>query len=395
MRILITSIVDLKRTPYNRLHQFVKHLSRDHKVVVVGISDWWKASQADAHLYTKGLDDDLHGVDIRYLTRREVSPILQECISVTLLGPLLQDIQYRTFDVHLNYNSFITGYLMSRRMKAAGINTVYDVADDIAAMVRTSPQIHVALQPLAGLVARTMVKQNMRLASKVTFITYGLKERLGIPDEKGVLVPNAADTRLFRSLAGHELRSRLGLDNGFVLGYVGVLREWVDLKPVFAAVRKLIERYPDLRLLIVGEEGRLAANKELAKKYGLDQKAIFAGTVPWAKVPEYIACMDICLLPFHPGPVSDGALPLKLFEYMACQKPVISTRLPGVAEIMGDRVLYASDEEEYAQAIISLRNDRHLREEMGKAGRAFVGENFEWSKSAEELGAVLQEASRR
>ena len=45
MKILITSVVDLKKTAHNRLHQFVKYLNRNHEVVVLSINDWWKADQ--------------------------------------------------------------------------------------------------------------------------------------------------------------------------------------------------------------------------------------------------------------------------------------------------------------------------------------------------------------
>ena len=52
MKILVTSIVDLKKTAHNRLHQFVRYLAQNHEVTVLSINDWWKANQTNAELLT-------------------------------------------------------------------------------------------------------------------------------------------------------------------------------------------------------------------------------------------------------------------------------------------------------------------------------------------------------
>ena len=127
MRILITSIVDLKKTPHNRLHQFIRYLSKDHQIVVLSINDWWKATQADSTQYVKGLENRLDKIDIIYFTHKKVSPILQEIGSILVLNQFLKGIDSDSFDVHINYNSLIAGYFVARRMKAKGINTIYDV----------------------------------------------------------------------------------------------------------------------------------------------------------------------------------------------------------------------------------------------------------------------------
>jgi glycosyltransferase involved in cell wall biosynthesis len=395
MRILITSVVDLKKTPHNRLHQFIRYLSPSHEITVLSINDWWKASQADATQYIKGLEGGLDKVDVRYFTSRRISPILQELTSITILDRLLNDVDYGAFDVHLNYNSLIAGYFVARRMRAVGVATVYDIADDLAEMVRHSPQIPPPFQPLAGLVARIMVRQNVNVSKRIVFITGRLTASCAIPMHKAVLIPNGADTDLFCKLSGNGMRATLGLGDSFVLGYVGVLREWVNLEPVFAAVSELGRQYHDLKVLIVGEEGQLAENQKLVERHGIAQNVLFSGTVPWVELPQYIACMNVCLLPFRPGPISEGSLPLKLFEYMACEKPVVATPLNGITEAVDRQVLYASNSQEYKEAIIRLRQDHILAEELGKNGRALVKTNFTWSSSAARLEAVLEEVSRR
>jgi len=130
-------------------------------------------------------------------------------------------------------------------------------------------------------------------------------------------------------------------------------------------------------------------NVELAKEYDLLKNVIFTGTVPYTQVPKYISCMDVCVIPFKFDAVSQNSLPLKLFEYMACEKPVISTKVEGIIESVGDMVLYASNTSEYMSEITKLYNDEELRRRLGSEGRMFVEKNYNWSNITSKLEKIL------
>lgn len=389
MKILVTSIVDPKKTSHNRLHQFVKFLSKNNDITILSINDWWKSGQTDMKLYTVGFEDMFKRIKIIYLTKRRISPILQEVFSVMAVNKF-KEIDYEYFDVHFNYNTLISGYSIAKKMKSIGINTVYDIADDLAGMIRTSPQIPRFLRPLGGLIGDKMVKKNIEIAKRIIFTTSSLKLPYTAYQNKFKVLPNGVDTDLFRNYHSH-LREELNIDQDFVIGYVGILREWVDFEPVFAAVKKLSKRYSNIKILIIGEEGKFKENKELAKRYGILNMVIFTKTVPYTEVPKYISCMDVCVIPFKLDAVSQNSLPLKLFEYMACEKPVISTEVEGIMAAVQNRVLYASNSEEYRNKIIELYNNEALRTEMGSNGRKFVEKDYSWSKIALELEEVLNE----
>lgn len=393
MRILITSIVDLKKTAHNRLHQFIYHLSRNHEVTVLSINDWWKAEQTDVRLYTEGLGDIWHKVNIEYFTQREISPVYQELASVTTLGKILAKIRYQQFDMHLNYNSLISGYFVARRLKSAGIKTIYDVADDLPAMIRSSPQMLAPLRPVGEILGKAAFRGNVAIAQRITITTELLRNYFAIPPSKTVVIPNGVDVGLFHNHPSPQLKKKLGLAQAFTLGYVGVLREWVDLEPAFALARSFDSGKPEVKVLVVGAEGGLNGNKALAQRYGIRDKVIFVGTIPYAQIPEYISCMDVCLVPFKNSSISQNALPLKLFEYMACEKPVISTRLEGVMEAVGDRVLYASKGEELKARVKELYENINLRRKLGGEGCHFVKQNYSWSVICSKLEEVLLQAS--
>ena len=379
MKILITSIIDLKRLQHSRLHQFVKYLSSRHDVTVIGIKDWWRADQCDSEGQDKWFEDDFNRCNrcnICYLTEKRVSPILQELFSANSVRQILRN----EFDVHLNYSTLFSGYTAAKKL-----NTVYDIADDLGAMIRESPQIPVYFRPIGGVMGDLLVKKNIKISKLITTITPSLSKLYNVPLNKCKIIPNGVDTEFFRTYDSN-LRNQFDL-NSFVIGYVGTLREWVDFRPIFSALKELDAR---TILLIVGKEGLFDENKALAKEYGLADRVKFIGAVPYSQVPKYISCMDACIIPFKRIAISEHSIPLKLFEYMACEKPVISSKIQGVVKIAKDKVLYANTPEEYIVNINKLVNDSNLRLRLGRDGRKFILENYDWRKICKEMEENLQ-----
>jgi len=377
LKILITSIVDLKKSQHNRLYEFIKYLSEKHEITVLSINDWWKGRQDNLEYYIKDFDDVFKRINYRYLTEKKVNPIFQELYFKENIKEILKE----NFDIHLNYSSLITGYMISKN-----IETVFDMADDLIAMIKDSPQIPYVLRPLGGYLGKEFLKKNIEKSKKIILSTDLLKETYNIPEEKVEIIPNGVDTNLFKNY--EEAKKELGL-NGFIIGYVGVLREWVDLEPVFKALKILTNKYKDIKMVVVGKEGRFKENIELAEKYEVGGKVIFTGTIPYSQVPKYISVMDVCLIPFKLNKIAQNALPLKLFEYMACEKPVISTEIQGVKRAVGNKVLYASDVREYTEKINMLYEDKRLRGKLGKEGRRFVEENYRGEEIAKRVEDIL------
>jgi glycosyltransferase involved in cell wall biosynthesis len=382
-KIFITSIVDLKKSQHQTFRKsLIKNEKRihEHEVSVLSINDWWKGRQDDLGAYSSEFEDVFKRIDYFYLTEKKVSPILQELLFKGKVKEALKE----DFDVHLNYSTLISGYFAAKRLK-----TVYDMADDLGAMIRESPQIPRLLRPFGGVYGDLMVRKNIEIAEKVTVTTEMLKKTYNIPDDKCEVIPNGVDTNLFRNYG--NTKEELGL-NGFIIGYVGVLREWVDLEPVFLALKDLNE---EINMVVVGKEGRFKENVELAKRCEVSDRVTFIGMVPYSQVPKYISAMDVCLIPFKANAISENALPLKLFEYMACERPVISTGLLGVKAVASDKVMYAVNKEEYKGGLEELYKDEELRRSIGKNGREFVGGNYDWERIAERLEDVLFWAAAR
>ena len=380
MKILITSIIDLKRSQHNRPHQFVKYLSKNHDITVLSINDWWKGRQDDLESYSKEFDEMYSRITYIHFTSKKISPILQEIISPFKVKKIVKE----GFDVHLNYNTLISGYIAS-----CYIRTVYDMADDLIAMIKESPQIPKFMRPLGGMLGNIMLKSSINKSERITLTTQNLISSYDIPLCKCEIISNGVDTSLFEYQI--HAKEELGF-NGFIIGYVGVLREWVDFEPVFLALKEL---RPEIKMLIVGKEGLFEETIQLSIKCGVSDRVTFTGMIPYSQVPKYISAMDICLIPFNKGSISENALPLKLFEYMACEKPVITTELPGIKKIANQYVSYASSSEEYVIKITELYENDDLRLVMGKEGRKFVESNYDWEKIVQHLENVLADTARK
>jgi len=319
-----------------------------------------------------------------YLTDKKISPVLQELLCIVRPKKIEKILKKSDFDIHFSYNSLLCGYVVSKYFNSRNVNTIYDIADDLPEMARTSPQIPWPLKPFSGLASSLVLKENIKLAKKVTCTTDSLIASCKIPNNKSVLIPNGVDTELFREYPSCNLRAELGIDNCFVIGHVGVLREWLDFRPLFSAFRTL-SKSMDSRLLIVGGGIGYDETVRLAEEYGISKSIVFTGTVPYSQVPYYISCMDVGVIPFKQDRVSQNSLPLKLFEYMACNKPVISTNVQGVIENFKNSVLYASNSEDYINKIQTIFLDDELKKHLGSKGRSLVVTNYDWRIITESL----------
>jgi glycosyltransferase involved in cell wall biosynthesis len=390
MRILVTSIIDVDRAPNGRLHCFIEELSRRHHLTVVCPYDTWRPTQTDVDQYgSASRMADTRNVDVRYLTRRSISPIVQEVTSEGLLRML--DLDYGSYDVHLDYSTLFLGAAVGRRTRDAGIPTVYDLMDDVVAMVRDSPQLVRPLGSVGARVAEVVLGRNIEHAAHVTYTTEPLREAAGIPVETSTWIPNGVDLDRFTPDVAPALEARPDVE--FVVGYVGTNREWVDLSIIVDAVARLRADGIPAGLLVVGEEGGLERVHRRVVEHGIGDSCSFVGTISHSEVPSYLRAMDAGVIPFTESEISEHSLPLKLFEYMAVGLPVVSSPLSGVRDVAADTVRFATDSVDFAEALATLYRDSDERNRLGQTGRELVEAEFSWRVQVDAVDEVLHEVT--
>lgn len=386
MRVLCTSIIDVDRAPNGRLHYVIEQLSRDHELTVICPFDTWRdkiLSAADRY-GSRSRMSALENVEVVYLAER-LPMMAQEVLSEALLRRL--DIDYGSYDVHLDYSTLFLGEAVHRRAAKAGVPTLYDLMDDVVAMVRESPQLRWPLGHVGAAAAGRLLRRNIARADRVTYTTEPLRAAMGIPREKSAWIPNGVDVDAFHPEV--EPRTDARPDTEFVVGYVGTNREWVDMVQVVDAVASLRAAGHDVGFMLVGEEGGLDAVHRRCAFHGITDACSFVGTVPYADVPGYVRAMDVGTIPFKRGnPISEHSLPLKLFEYAACGVPVVSSPLPGIEDVASEEVLFADDAAAFARQFRTLIEDPEGRAARGAASRD-LAESFSWPAQVEALAAEL------
>jgi glycosyltransferase involved in cell wall biosynthesis len=371
MKILFSSIVDLKKSLHNRPHEFIKYLKEKHDLTIISINDWWK------HQFSKGVnefDPLFNDIKYIYLTDKKLSPILQEVFFKKKINELKKD----DFDLYFNYNCLKMGSTLTDKFP-----TIMDISDDLIGMVKYSPQIPSILSPISVYFSQKLLNNNIKHANKIILTNSYLAQKFNIEPNKFEILPNGVDSNEFKFIK--YAKSELNFE-GFVLGYVGALREWVNFEPVFRALNALPK---EINMVIVGDEGYFKENVYLSKKIGVNDRVRFIGRISYANVPRYISAMDVCLIPFHENKITNSSLPLKLFEYMSCGKPIISTNIQGVKKIAKENILYSTSTDSYIKNIIFLYKNNELMNDMGKKGRDLVINNFDWKQIFKKLGRIL------
>ena len=210
--------------------------------------------------------------------------------------------------------------------------------------------------------------------------------------ERVHVVRAGVDTERFNpDVDGHIMREKLGIGKGdVVLFFMGWLYSFSGLREVAVELAKVRNENPNLKLLIVGEGDVYHELQQIKKDCSL-QQLVLVGWQPYEKIPEYIAASDICLLPAHNNEVMKNIVPIKMYEYMACGKPVISTRLPGVMKEFGNNngVIYVDQSTEVLEKVIELTNDDVSVREHGNKARKLV-EKYLWDKITDEFENILQ-----
>ena len=118
-----------------------------------------------------------------------------------------------------------------------------------------------------------------------------------------------------------------------IVCFTGSLFPYQGVDLLIRAAPAILARDPAILFLIVGDGPRLRESMDLVKESEVAGSFHFTGRVPYQKVPLYINAADLCVAPKKP--ILSGYSPLKLYEYMACGKPVIADENGGFRDPEG------------------------------------------------------------
>ncbi len=192
--------------------------------------------------------------------------------------------------------------------------SVYDAVDDWTSF--------------SGLLSPEVVRaQELRLLRAVDLFvttTESLMALKGPHARRSLLVPNAADAEHFRRALGPAtpLPEDLARIPAPRLGFLGGVQYWIDFELLEAVARA----YPEASLVLIGPVGRLARLERLRELPNVH----VLGRREYPELPGYLKGFDVCLSPFLLDSLGSHVSPLKVFEYLAAGRSVVSVDMPSV-----------------------------------------------------------------
>jgi glycosyltransferase involved in cell wall biosynthesis len=189
-------------------------------------------------------------------------------------------------------------------------------------------------------------------------------------------VPNGADVAHF-SAAAAPAAELSGVPRP-VIGFVGGLSEWVDI----TLVAELARAHPEWSFVLVGPVAI-----DISSVVGLPNVRRL-GPRPYASLPDYLAAMDVGLIPFKQDQLTHHADPIKAYEYLAAGLPIVATDLPALRRL-GDVIRLADSPAAFAAHIeAALREDRLSNRQRRQAEAA----RHSWTSRFETIDSLIQQS---
>ena len=199
------------------------------------------------------------------------------------------------------------------------------------------------------------------------------------------IIPNAINLNKFiPKLEISRLKEKHRIKSHCLL-FVGRLAPKKGVIYIIKAMPKILDYFPDTKLLIVGYGQLEKKLKTEAAKIGLEKNIEFTGSIPNSQIPRYYNLADIFI---GPSIVSDDndteGFGIVFIEAMACATPVITTATGGIIDIVipnkNGLIVPPKDSEAIAKMSIDLLRNKDKRKLLGKYGRDTVINKFNWKK---------------
>lgn len=273
-----------------------------------------------------------YDIRISYRSRRKLISLVQFVIFLARAKPLLVYV----FD--MSYSGALAASLYKW---AAGCYLVIETGDAIYELARSMGRGMLGLR-LTRFLENVSFRRADRIVVRGTFHQRLLRER-GID---AALISDGAHTTRFAPLDAGEMRKRYGLDQALTIGVMGSC-VWSEKQQTcygweMVEVLRLLKDAPVKAVMIGGGSG-IARLKARCKDYGIEDRVLFLGHVPYDELPSYLNLIDICLSTQTNDEVGQVRTTGKLPLYMAAGRYVLASRVGEAVLVLDEEMLVEYD----------------------------------------------------
>ncbi|MFX1536072.1 MAG: glycosyltransferase family 4 protein [Promethearchaeota archaeon] len=396
MRILVVQESDwLTKGPHQQHHLMDRLSLRSHEIRVIDFEIAWKA-QRNYNLFS--MRKTFTGVS-KVHEEAAVTVIRPSIIKIPFLDmgslifshgkEILHQIAEFKPDIIVGFG-ILNNYLAMQLAKRLNIPFVYYLLDELDTLVP-----YKSFQFLAKALMCTILRD----ADSVVVINEQLRDtviRLGADPRRTYTVRAGIDSHNFNPNGDRAtIRKQYGIKmTDLVLFFMGTVFDFSGIKEVALDLAKIKKQNPNIKLLIAGQIRTPELQKELdeiRETFDLHDHFIFAGRQPYYKIPLFLGAADICLLPAYVNEVMCNVVPIKMYEYLASGKPVISTKLPGIIREFGyySGVIYVDRPNSVIKKVVELLSKRENLAKIGFRASSIAG-RYSWNKITEEFEKILE-----
>jgi len=250
---------------------------------------------------------------------------------------------------------------------------------------------------MASLSVKTIFDANGFLSTylleKMVFLTEGittasrfLQNRFG-----GEYIPHARDTEFLdpSKFERGKVKRELGFKDEKIIMFLGSPKLHKGIGNILKAL-KLLNRN-DVKLVIIGSTNEYPLKKEILEE--IAPSLVIRGMIPFVRIPEYLACSDLVVIPQNDVPSNYAQVPAKLFDAVAMAKPVIGTNMSDMPEILKDCgfIVEPDNPNDLAERIEYIINNPTEAKEMGKKARDRCIQRYSFKVVGERLFNYIQE----
>ena len=279
---------------------------------------------------------------------------------------------------------------------------LYSVVTNAKAAIKASnelgiPIIHRTFDIIHELIREEYLKKRVLKIEKLVYPEFDLviantpymKEwAIDMGSKNTIVVSQGVDPNIMKPLPiDIELQQKLKIKvDENVIMYLGTIESFSGLDIFIKKFPKMLLKNPALKLLVVGDGGHLNEIRKLVKDLDLREKVIFTGYVPYTDVPRYCSLAKLCINTFQINDMTDRLSPVKIFDMLACGKPIVTTKLKGLQYDFPEEkdILIYCEIGKFDEKILELLKDSKLNE-IGSKGRKFIESNYSWKKVSETM----------
>lgn len=379
-------------TLWKRVQMMMEYLSRNeqiHRVVFVNPEVWLKelvfnfreqlsSSNHKQYKYSwkavipRKVSDKVFAVTplyfLPFLRRNKRLRQVQKTIYHWMLTRLIQSEDFILFLNDFNSNSEHKGLIQCFYEKAKLV--VFDWSDDFVEFFR---------DPREREKVKITCENYIKKAHVVLTVNEHLTQRARMLNPHCYTIVNATDfdhmSKAFYSV--WEMPQALHALSKPLIGYTG----WVYAERSDSEIlTHLAMLHPDWTIVLIGP-----AHQRFIKRFKSIKNIVFLPPVDYLDLPRYLKFFDVCMIPHKINEHTKGNNPIKIYDYLAAGKPVVSTAISGV-EPFKDVIYIARNKEEFSQLV-----ERAMQEDSPilKEKRLKRAKEHSWSTRTEEVWKII------